>query len=232
MSGFIRVLTGIGLTSVFATAALAGPLPDVGVTVVDRTTGQPLAGASVCLGTSADQNQFGAHLTDANGTVVFNEIPRTELILTVSKPQYMGYTRDDVASESNRILAVSLHTGGLGPVCEGAVALAPEAEVEEAFSFAVRSFRINKGDKETADRSVELSAKVAGQATHYRASEHADFHGAAWRSFDAPREFELSRGAGDKTVYFQVRRHMEIDGAVLQSLSNVSTGSILLVGSN
>lgn len=232
MSRFIRVLTGIGLVPVFATAALAGPLPDVGVTVVDRTTGTPLTGASVCLGTSADQNQFGARLTDASGTVVFNEIPRTELVLTVSKPQYMGYRREDVPSESNRILAVSLHTGGLGPECTGAVAAAPETETDAASSFRVRSFRINKGDKKTNDRSVELSARIAGRPTHYRASEHADFHGADWRSFDAPREFELSRGAGDKTVYFQVRRYMEVDGAVLQSLSNVSAGSILLVGNN
>ena len=227
-----RVLSGIGLACTIVAGAVAGPLPDVGVTVVDSKSGSPLAGASVCLGTSADHSQFGARLTDASGRVVFNEIPRTALVLTVSKTQYRGYRRDDLPSEANRILAVTLRPGGLGPACAGAVAADEEPETEQTPGFMVRNFLINEGQKQTAKRSVVLSAKVAGQPTHYRASERADFQGAAWKSFDTPREFELSQGPGDKTVYFQVRRYMEIDGGVLQSLSNVSAGSIALVGTN
>ncbi len=66
------------------------------------------------------------------------------------------------------------------------------------------SFQINNGASKTINRTVRLNF-TARNAAKYRASERQDFSGASWKSIVANPAFELSQGAGGKTVYIQVK---------------------------
>ncbi|MBT8123015.1 MAG: hypothetical protein KJO10_10795, partial [Gammaproteobacteria bacterium] len=53
---------------------------DLRVRVFERGANVPLAGVSVCLGTSARLDQFGSSKTDGNGYVLFSEVPRARIV--------------------------------------------------------------------------------------------------------------------------------------------------------
>ncbi len=68
------------------------------------------------------------------------------------------------------------------------------------------SFSINSGAESTTSTSVTLNNSVTGStATHYMASETADFAGAAWLAWSGAPSFTLSSAPGAKTVYFKVK---------------------------
>ncbi len=208
---------------------------EVRVRVVDSATGDPLAKAAVCLGTRANRSQFGAYLTDSRGAVRFEDIPYTPLVLTVSKNQYRGYEIRKSAVGSRHHYVVPLASGGLGPVCNQAVSLrTPEPAVPVPPAFRVTRFQLEQGGLEPSAGVVTLTSKVRGNPTHYRASERPDFADASWLPFEPSPRFELSagQGVGKKTVYYQVRRYAEMDGATIETLSNVRSDSVAAGGSN
>ena len=98
-------------------AAVAGYAADVKVQVSEREGNTPLAGAAVCLGTSARIDQFGARLTDQNGFAVFTDVPRTTILVTASGRGYKAEQEIMVTSTSNRVLLMSLPAGGGGVQC-------------------------------------------------------------------------------------------------------------------
>lgn len=199
---------------------------DVTVRVLDKVSGEPLGGAAVCLGTTAQTDQFGAYLTPGDGTVVFRKVPVTTMALTVSKQGYMGYRDIKPPAANDRVFVVPLPQGGLGPQCRTAVAY--EGQGAPAQGLHVGALRIAGGRAVTHDRTVTLRATVKGEPTEYRASERPDFEGAEWRPYQEPIRFQLSPGHGRKTVYFQVRKYRKLNGASLQSTSNVVKDSIRL----
>jgi hypothetical protein len=199
---------------------------DVKVRVLDKVSGEPAAEAAVCLGTTAQPDQFGAYLTPGDGTVVFRNVPTTTMALTVSKRGYMGYQGIKAAAAYDRVFVVPLPHGGLGPQCRTAGPY--EGVGAPAQGLYVGGLRINGGRAVTHDRTVTLSARLKGQPTEYRASEQADLEAAQWRPYREPIHLELSPGSGRKTVYFQVRKYRKLNGASLQSTSNVVKASIRL----
>ena len=200
------------------------PASDLRVRVFERGGRQPLAGASVCLGTSANLMQFGANQTDREGYAVFADIPRAPLIITASKSGYRGEQQSLVTSTIRRMLVMSLPSGGGGPVCasvgEGTAVVTGELQISD--------FSINKGATASSGRRVRLDYHVNGTPNEYRASENADFSTAEWQPYSAQPIFELSPGNGKKTVYFQVRRYSKINRADIQTLSPVVHDSIAL----
>ena len=60
------------------------PASELRVRVFERGA-KPLAGVSVCLGTSANPVQFGSHQTDSEGYAAFADVPRASLLITASK---------------------------------------------------------------------------------------------------------------------------------------------------
>lgn len=188
---------------------------DLKVRIFERGATEAMQGVAVCLGTPANVSQFGAQLTDNKGYVVFKGFPRAPLKVTASKSGFKGEQQSIVTSNTNRFLVLSLARGGGGPKCtldKG------RASVSSGNLFVSR-FSINKGVNETSSREVKLNNTISGQATHYRASESSDFSGAEWKVWSKAPDFQLSAGAGSKTVYFQVRRHATINGANIETRS-------------
>ena len=196
------------------------------VRVFERGGSQPLSGVSVCLGTPANFMQFGADQTDGEGYAVFADVPRTPLLITASKSGYKGEQQSLVTSTIERLLVMSLPTGGGGPLCTAT----GNHAVTDAGGLRIGNFDINKGAAVSSGRQVHLNHVVNGRPNQFRASEYLDISAAPWQTYSADPVFVLSPEVGKKTVYFQVRRYSTINGADIQTLSPVVHDSIILQG--
>jgi hypothetical protein len=197
---------------------------DLRVRVFERGGNAPLAGVAVCVGTPARLNQFGAMFTDSGGYAVFSDIPQTALLVTASRQGFKAEQETVVTSNMDRMLVLSLSAGGGGTQCQ----LAGDIGSPQTGGLDISRFAINNGAPKTGQREVTLDNRVAGEPTQYRASERADLLDAQWQDYSGKAAFELSAGAGNKVVYFQVRRHATINGADLEVLSPVVHDSIRL----
>ncbi len=206
-----------------AIPALA-PASELRVRVFERGGRQPLAGASVCLGTSANPLQFGSDQTDREGYAVFMDIPRAPLLITASKSGYKGEQQSLVTSTVQRLLVMSLPTGGGGPVCTPA----GDRAAADTGGLQISDFSINKGAAASPDRQVHLDHHVSGSPNQYRVSEDPDMSTTPWQPYTSQPVFVLSPDNGKKTVYFQVRRYSKINGADIQTISPVAHDSIVL----
>jgi len=199
------------------------PASELRVRVFERGA-KPLAGVSVCLGTSANPVQFGSHQTDSEGYAAFADVPRASLLITASKTGYQGYQQSLVTSTMPRLLVISLPAGGGGAVCTPVGG----HTVASTDGLQISDFSINKGAATSSDREVHLDHRVSGHPSEYRAGENRDLSTAPWQRYSAQPVFVLSPGNGRKTVYFQVRRYSRIDGADIQTLSPVVHDTIIL----
>ena len=192
------------------------------VRIFERGGKAPLQGVAVCLGTSARLTQFGTGLTNDEGYVTFADVPRTRLLVTASRPGYMGEQERMAGSGENRMLVLSLSTGGGGVQCP----LNQDVVARRAGSLEIESFLLNDGAAVTENTLVTLDNTITGHATQYRASERSDFDGAEWQTYEGKPRFRLSAGLGNKTIYFQVRRHTVINGAAIESRSAIMHDTI------
>ena len=203
---------------------LTASAADIRVRVFERGEQMPLVNAAVCLGTSARIDQFGARMTDAEGYVSFTDVPRAPLLITVSRTGYMATQESLVISTANRMLVMSLSTGGGGTPCP----LGNSVSRVYSGGLSVSRFSLNNGKAVTAARTVTLNNQVSSQATQYRASERADFSAASWQEYTTAPAFQLSPDPGKKVVYFQVRRHASAGDANIETLSPTARDSITL----
>jgi hypothetical protein len=217
ITGWLAFILMAGVTS----AAFSS---DLRVRVFERGGNAPMAGVAVCLGTPARLNQFGAMLTDPGGYAVFSDVPQTALLVTASRAGFKAEQENVVTSNTDRMLVLSLSAGGGGSQCE----LDSSGSSPQASGLDVTRFAINAGASKTGQRTVTLDNRAAGEPTQYRASERADLLDAQWQTYSGKAAFELSDGAGNKVVYFQVRRHVTINGADIEVLSPVVRDSIRL----
>jgi hypothetical protein len=226
MQPVLNRAAGFLAASMLLFAAAGVPAADLRVRVFERGGNVPLAGAAVCLGTSARLDQFGATRTDTDGYAVFESVPGAQLLVTASKAGFMTEQESLVTSNTSRMLVLSLSAGGGGARC-----LTEEPEPSRsAAGLRIDRFVINSGAAVTTSRDVNLDGMISGAPTQYRASEQADFGDAEWLDFKDSPGFTLSPGAGKKTVYYQVRRHSTLNGAVLETVAPVSIDSIILQG--
>ena len=219
--GAARVLL-FPLLAIFAAPLFADA--DLKVRVFERGGTAPLAGVSVCLGTPARVSQFGSSVTDADGNARFTAIPRAPLVVTVSRPGYKGEQQSLVTTNTGRTLVMSLAAGGGGPQCKY------EGEVADAFSggLHIGYFNLISQGGAAGNRQVVLSHSVNREPTHYRVSENRDFSGAAWQPYLPGPVYRLSQGSGYKVVYFQVRRHSQMNGSDVEMRSPVMQDVILV----
>ena len=213
-----RLLTLLLLLVMSASASAA----QLTVRIFERGGKAPLQGVAVCLGTSARLTQFGAGLTNDEGYVTFSDVSRTRLLVTASRSGYMGEQERMTGSGENRMLVLSLSTGGGGVQCP----LNQDVVARRAGSLEIEYFSLNAGAAVTGNTLVTLDNKITGNATQYRASERSDFHGAAWQAYERLPRFRLSAGQGNKTIYFQVRRHAVINGAAIETRSSIMHDTI------
>ena len=219
----MKRIPGLVAWMVLVLSAQAAGAADLRVRVFERGASQPLSGVAVCLGTQARIDQFGARISDEHGYVVFASLPAAQLLVTASKRGFKSEQETMVTSNTNRMLVLSLASGGGGPVCH-----AEGGQAGSTRGLRVTRFAVNGGAAVTATRHVILDNSVSGTATQYRASEQADFRGAHWRKYSRAPAFELSSGKGAKRVYFQVRRHSELNDAVVETLSPVTSDTVVL----
>ena len=221
----MKYLSGLTILLLFSLTSLTVPAADIRVRVFERGGKAPLAGVAVCLGTSARISQFGASLTDGGGNATFNNVPRATLLVTASRDGYKAEQETMVSSTGNRMLVISLPTGGGGTQC-------PLDETATGVSagggLGISRFAMSSGAAVTTSRNVTLNNVVSGHPTQYRASEMANFRGAGWRDYTSAPAFQLSAGPGKKTIYFQVRRYASLSGANLETLSPVRKDTIVL----
>jgi hypothetical protein len=220
----MKTTLNVLLLSALLQLSLTASAAEIRVRVFERGNQVPLANAAVCLGTSARIDQFGASVTDAEGYVSFTDVPRAALLVTVSRQGYMAEQETLVTSAANRMLVMSLASGGGGTPCP----LGNTTGRVYDSGLSVSRFVLNNGAAATADRAVTLNHQLNGEPTEYRASERADFHAADWQEYAALPSFQLSPEPGRKIVYFQVRRHADVNGAVIETLSPVMRDSIVL----
>jgi hypothetical protein len=197
---------------------------EITVRVFERGGKLPLKGVAVCLGTSARLDQFGVSMTDLEGYAVFTGLPQTPMVVTVSRPGYMSGQEHMKGSVENRMLVMSLPTGGGGTICPHGQRGLTQTDT----GLELEYFRLNNGAAVSSNASVTLDNKFSGHASQYRASEKPDFRGAEWQEYQKRPHFQLSAGRGNKTVYFQVRRYAKINGADLEARSAVKHDSIVV----
>lgn len=162
-------------------------------------------------------------MIDPSGTITVKNGAAQQFRITVSS----GYT----------IISVTGCNGTLSKTSSGyvySVFVAPDVRsctVTASFKLVVPkilSFSINgNAATETITQSVTLnfSTVTGSMPTHYRASERADFAGTVWNTLAGITSFiryELSGGAGSKTVYLQLK-----DSAT-GNVSNVMSDTINL----
>lgn len=217
MSLFILLLAAVILPALAQASELR-------VRVFERGGKHPLAGVSVCLGTSANPMQFGSEQTDGEGYAQFADIPRAPLLITASKAGYKGEQQSLVTSSIPRLLVMSLAPGGGAAQCTTGGARA----VESTGGMQITGFSIDNGAAASTGRQVHLDHRASGHPNEYRASENSNFSDVQWQPYSEQPAFTLSAGDGRKTVYFQVRRYSKINGADIQTLSPVVHDSIVL----
>jgi hypothetical protein len=219
-----KSMTLLALFLLVTAIPVLAPASELRVRVFERGGKQPLAGVSVCLGTSANPVQFGTDQTDSGGYAVFTDVPRAPLLITASKSGYQGYQQSLVTSMIPRLLVMSLPAGGGGAVCTPV----GDHAASSTDGLLISEFSINAGAASVPDREVHLDYRASGHPSEYRAGEDRDISTAPWQRYSARPVFVLSPGNGKKTVYFQVRRYSKIDGADIQTLSPIVHDTIIL----
>ncbi len=189
------------------------------VRVVDRQTGTPVARASVCLGTTARPDQFGALRAAADGRVRFDDLPVNSMVLTASRRGYQGKQQGLEPLAGNRVVVVSLAPGGGGPVC--AAATSADVPPQAATELEITAVRVSPDAALSSGAQVVVTVSTSGKADQVRIAESADFSGAKWMDLEPQNRFMLSKGKGVKRLYVQVRRLVKAKGATIESLSPV-----------
>ena len=186
-----------------------GGTANVDVTVIPAATpGQPpptREGFTVCIGTTADRDQFGRQLTPASGVAntAFLNLPTAQAVLiTVEKTGYQGaqQTRTLTPSWTNHA-QIQMQPGSGGPSC-GAAALAPQPMATATVNIVppasgglnptgrdetikVMAMTVNNGmTRVMMSDQIQLYFRVAGPTPHeMRISETSGNFPEAWAAW-------------------------------------------------
>lgn len=210
------ILAGLAAAPTLAASMEPGWLE---VHLLNRQTGQPVADAAVCLGTSARPDQFGARRSDRAGVVRFDEVSPHPLVLTVSGDGYQGRRQALEPLYESRVLVVKLATGGGGPQCD---APQRDAGTASASGLSIDSVHIS-ADPASRAGGVLVQTRISGSANQIRVSEAPDFGGSKWRTYKPAVPFAPSAGEGSRHLYIQVRRLAQVEGASIEVVSPVKT---------
>lgn len=164
-----------------------------GVRVVDAF-GQPVQGASVCIGLPGNYKQFGALFTDADGRAVV-DVPNVPITVTVSKTRFSGMRMSEPARRFNFIKQVTLSEGVPGPRCRAGSVLAEESSIK------VESLQVVEGVYSTL-----IQASASGSPNYYRVSATPEFFDADWQAFEETIALADNFTNRD-VVYLQLRRY-------------------------
>lgn len=185
-----------------------------GVRVVGAD-GAPVAGAAVCIGTAGNYKQFGALFTSADGDVMV-DVPSVPLVVTVSKNRFSGVRMAEPARRFNLVKTVKLHDGVPGPRCRAGSSLASSDSQQDAPSGSIKIGNVSV--RENAF-NVAVIPQISGNANSYRMSRSESMTNARWRNLSSTISVDPNLLGG--TVFLQVRRFKQVQGATLEAHSNV-----------
>ena len=181
-----------------------------GVRVVDDL-GQPVAGASVCIGLEGNYKQFGAMFTGPDGNAIV-DVPNVPLVVTVSKTRFAGTRLIEPARDFTLIKEVKLIEGKPGPRCRAGSTLAANPP-----TIYISDISVRKGA-----RSAALTPSVSGEPSHYRVSNLKDFSNASWQKFD--KSIPLPAALyNEPSLFLQMRRITGTSKSWLEARSDVFT---------
>jgi len=202
----------LGASSLLALGLVGASAADAahfGVRVVDGG-GQPVSGASVCIGLEGNYSQFGASFTDIDGNAGPVEVPNVPFVLTISKTRFAGLRLEQPGRDFDLVREVTLPSGAPGPRCK-----AGSSVVANPPAIDVRGVDVAAGSGPTT-----LTPNVSGEPSHYRVARDESFAGAPWRRFE--QVIALPEGlAGEPAVYLQMRRYTGNAQAWLEARSNI-----------
>ena len=187
-----------------------------GVRVVGAD-GLPVAGAAVCVGTHGDYKQFGAFFTSSEGDVIV-DVPPVPLVVTVSKSRFSGVRLDEPARRFNLIKTVKLHDGVPGPRCRAGSSLADSGSNNSGASSS--DLQIAGVSVNDSAFNVAVVPSITGIANSYRMSRSQSMDNAKWRNLSS-RSITVDPNLLGSTVYLQVRRFKQVEGATLEAHSNI-----------
>ena len=164
-----------------------------GVRVVNDS-GEPVAGASVCVGLPGNYKQFGAMFTNSDGQAI-TEVPNIPFVVTVSKTRFSGMRISEPARGFNLIKQVTLSEVP-GPRCRAGSTVADANPP----AIVIGDVNIDEGVYSTT-----LKPAVSGEPDHYRVSASAEFSDARWQRFDSTISLSSSL-ADEPSVFLQMRR--------------------------
>ena len=192
-------------------AAGAAEAARFGVRVVDER-GQPVAGASVCIGLEGNYGQFGTLFTDADGQADLVEVPNVPFVVTVSKTRFTGLRRGEPARSYDLVRQITLAEGQPGPRCKAGSTLADGPSLID----------VRHVDVETDATSTRLVPRVSGEPGEYRIAGDGDIEGAPWQRFE--RSIAVPASLADApAVYLQLRRYEGSRKSWIEARSNVVT---------
>ena len=201
------------LTALLGFASSNAHAVKFGVRVVGAD-GAPVAGAAVCIGTQGNYKKFGAVFTSADGDVII-DVPPVPLVVTVSKNRFSGIRMSEPARRFNLVKTVRLHDGVPGPRCRAGSSLAESDAPDAPSGLQIGNVRVSENAF-----NVAMTPQISGSANSYRVSRSASMNNAEWRQLSA-RSIMVEPDLLGGTVYLQVRRVKQAQGATLETQSNV-----------
>ncbi|MEM6988231.1 MAG: hypothetical protein AAF499_17055, partial [Pseudomonadota bacterium] len=191
---------------------------DLRVKVVDHITGLPVEGASVCLGTKHDVDEFGGARTDASG-VASLRAPIWAHRLSVSGNGYKNISSEQPGRQYAFQLDLKANPGRSEPDCR-----VNPTRIDPAPGIQITSVQVLKSDMETG--RVEIQTLASGHTpTHVRVASRDDFSGSSWQEIKNGRSVHYVRNLSD-SVYVQARRRVGDDANHIETVSAVVTEAL------
>ncbi|MBX2884104.1 MAG: hypothetical protein KTR32_29385 [Granulosicoccus sp.] len=196
-----------------------------GVRVVSES-GEPIAGAAVCIGTHGNYRQFASQFTSTSGEVTV-EVPNVPLVVTVSRDRFSGIRLAEPARGFNLIKEVKLLDDVPGPRCRAGSMLVDNGSdagslgVDDVFIKSAAGATVIAGEASTEFSTLSLIPSVTGYPSHYRLSDSASFSDSEWFEYTAaaisvPEDLQRT-----KSVYLQLRRYFERDTGWIEARSDI-----------
>jgi len=201
-----------------------------GVRVLDASTGLPVANASVCIGTAADRSFYGTGVTTFSGVALYEEVPASSVLITVSKKNYRGIALHNPATSDNVIADVLITEGISSKKCRALkyVDLKPGITASDddndwPLEITALSYFPSGND------GFAFLSYSKGKPTHYRVSTDPDFNGAEWLDYSDVFQYSpISTDVGKGTLYFQLRKEIAAGGGVMEAFSAIMSQPVNL----
>lgn len=193
--------------AVAMTASLSAEASLFGVRVVDAD-GEPVSGASVCVGLPGNYTQFGALFTNAEG-MAMADVPNVPLVVTISKTRFSGVRMNEPARGFKLIREVRLYDGIPGPRCRAGSTIADGAAIKVDNVHVIE-----------AASATMLEFSVSGEPSHYRVATSSEFDGARWLDYRSSIVLPVPL-AQQGQIFLQMRRFEGTSEAWLEARSEV-----------